>query len=196
MVKVRFMGDNMVLLTPKEGDHMEDIIKLNKDWFVSVFKDVEPWSEACVANHRLVWVRCYGLPISLWTKECLTKVVGEAASVVTIDEATLSWENLEFARFQVRMSLSCKEGVVKAFQINGKAFNISLVEEEPLQGVGVCNCPVNHYDSSDSVSSMESFVEETIFSSRSSDDGDETVMTVVFYGNRRRPRKETKFVLR
>ena len=34
---MRCMGDNMVLLTPKEGHKMEDIIKLNKEWFVSVF---------------------------------------------------------------------------------------------------------------------------------------------------------------
>ena len=132
MVKVRFMGDNMVLLTPKEDVLMEDIVKLNKDWFVSVFKDVEPWYEACVADHILVWVRCYGLPIPLWTKECLTKVVGEVALVVPIDDATLSWENLEFARFQVRNLLSCEVGVLKTFRINGQVFNISLVEEEPM----------------------------------------------------------------
>jgi len=27
----------MVLLTPKDGEQMEELIKLNKDWFESVF---------------------------------------------------------------------------------------------------------------------------------------------------------------
>jgi len=173
MVKARFMGDNMVLLTPKEDFHMEDFVKLNKDWVVSAFKDVEPWYEACVADHRLVRVRCYGLPIPLWTKECLTKVVGEVATVVAIDDATLSWENLDFSRFQVRKPVFCEVGGLKTFRINGQVFNISLVEEEPMEGVGVCNCTMNHSDSLDSFYSMGSFVEETIFSSKFGDEGGE-----------------------
>jgi len=185
MVKARFMGDNMVLVTPKEDVHMEDFVKLNKDWFVSVFKDVEPWYEACIADHILVWVRCYGLPIPLWIKECLTKVVGEVATVVAIDDATLSWENLEFARFQVHKPVYCEVRVLKAFRINGQVFNISLVEEEPMKGVGVCNCTMNHSDSLDSFSSMGSFVEETIFSSKFGDEGVRTVTRTVVYGDRR-----------
>jgi len=132
------MGDNMVLLTPKEGLWMEDIVKLNKDWFVSVFEDVEPWSESYVASHKLVWVRCYGLPLSLWNKECLSKVIGEVASLVGIDEATTKWENLEYARIQVRALKSCKAEMSKAFRINGQVYNICLVEEDPRQEGRVC----------------------------------------------------------
>jgi len=36
------MGDNLVLLTPKEGERMEDLIKLNKEWFDNVFEVIEP----------------------------------------------------------------------------------------------------------------------------------------------------------
>jgi len=60
------MGDNLVLLTPKDGDRMEDIIKHNNEWFVSLFYDIEPWSESHVAEHKIVWVRCYGIPLTLW----------------------------------------------------------------------------------------------------------------------------------
>ena len=55
-IKLRFMGDNLVLLTPKDGDRMEDIIKLNNEWFVSLFYDIAP----CV--------RCYVIPLTLWNK--------------------------------------------------------------------------------------------------------------------------------
>jgi len=30
MIKIRYMGDNLALLTPDEGERMEDLIKLNK----------------------------------------------------------------------------------------------------------------------------------------------------------------------
>jgi len=130
------MEDNLVLLTPKECERMKDIIKLNNEWFASVFDDIEPWSESYVASHKVVWVRCYGLPLPLWNKDCLSKVVGEVMSLVTIDETTSSWENLEYARIQVRLLKSCKVGVANDFLINGQVYNISLVEEEPSQGGG------------------------------------------------------------
>jgi len=38
---------------------------------------VEPWSENHVAGHKMVWVRYYGLPFSLWNEDCFAKVVGE-----------------------------------------------------------------------------------------------------------------------
>lgn len=36
MVKVRYFGD-MTLLTAKEGERVEDLIKLNKEWFERIF---------------------------------------------------------------------------------------------------------------------------------------------------------------
>jgi len=67
-IKLTFMGDNLVLLMPKDGDRMEDIIKLNNEWFVSLFYDIKPWSESHVAEHKIVWVRCYGTPLTLWSE--------------------------------------------------------------------------------------------------------------------------------
>jgi len=54
MVRVRYMGDNLVLLTPREGDNMDELINLNKEWFESVFHYIEPWSAKHVAGHKVV----------------------------------------------------------------------------------------------------------------------------------------------
>jgi len=77
---------------------MKDIIRINKKWFESVFEVIESWSDAHVASHKIIWVRCYGLPISLWSMDCFSKVVGEVASLVDVDKATEEWDNLEYAR--------------------------------------------------------------------------------------------------
>lgn len=42
MVRARFLGDDLVLLTPKEGEVMEDIMNINKEWFDSVFISINP----------------------------------------------------------------------------------------------------------------------------------------------------------
>jgi len=65
MVRVRSLGDNLALLTPREGEDMEELVQLNREWFDSVFLSIVPWSAAHVVNHKVVWVRCFGLPISL-----------------------------------------------------------------------------------------------------------------------------------
>jgi len=76
MVRVRFLGDNRAFLTPKEGESMEELINLNKEWFESVFQTIVPWSEEYVVGHKVVWVRCFGLPLAFWNKDCFYKVVG------------------------------------------------------------------------------------------------------------------------
>jgi len=98
LVRVRSLGDNLALLTPREGVNMKEVIDLNKGWFESVFQKIEPWTEESIAEHRVVWVRCYGLPLPLWTKACFSKIVGEEASLVSIDATTVMWENLSFMR--------------------------------------------------------------------------------------------------
>jgi len=48
IIKIRYMGDNMVLLIPNEGERMEDIIKLNKECFEGVFDLIDPfWRLDC-----------------------------------------------------------------------------------------------------------------------------------------------------
>jgi len=64
MVRLRALRDNLVLLTPREGENMENIIKRNSEWFDSVFESLKPWSVSSGPSHKSVWVRCYGLPLS------------------------------------------------------------------------------------------------------------------------------------
>jgi len=49
MVRVTFLGDNLVLLTPKEGEQMDELLNLNKEWFKSVFEVINQRSELFVA---------------------------------------------------------------------------------------------------------------------------------------------------
>jgi len=99
-------------------------------------------------------------------------VVGEVASLVKIDESTRLWENLEFARLQVRLRKACKVDMVKEFRINGQVCNIVITEEISSKERGGCSCHNDHYASSDSISTSDTVVEETYHSGRSSDKGD------------------------
>jgi len=173
MVRARFMGDNLVLLTPREGEAMENIMKLNKRWLESMFSSVSPWSFSSRASHRIISVRCYGLPLPMWNKECLAKVMGvlsREAAVIFVDEATLTWEVLEYARVQVRVQNGISARWARKVQINDHLCSV-LVEEEPNDCLGWGCKEISHWDdSSDSVSSSETYVEETAFSVRSGEE--------------------------
>jgi len=169
---VRFLGDSLALLNPREGENMGDIIKLNREWFDNFFTSIKPWSVSSVADHKIVWVRCYGLPLSFWNKECFAKVLGESTTLVSVDTSTLLWENLEYARLQVRSRLSCNTRTVKSTQINNHTCSILTEEEAPVNYGGLHMDNHCDLDSSDSVSSTETYVKETILSTKSCEEGE------------------------
>jgi len=160
-VKLRYMGDRLALITPIVEESMEALINLNKVWFENLFDYIEPWSENHMADHKLVWVRCYGLPLSLWNEDCFAKVVGETASLVSVDNSTLIWEYLEFARLQVRILKNCNARLKKDMRINNNIYNIFIEEENPSAKGILCKCSAYGFGSSDSASSMDTYVEET-----------------------------------
>jgi len=65
MIRVKYMEDNLVLLTPKEGEQMEDLIKLNKEWFESVFEVIDPCQNPMYQARKL-----YGLDAMVYPFHC------------------------------------------------------------------------------------------------------------------------------
>ena len=88
-------------------------------------------------------------------------MVGEVATLVSIDESTTLWENLEYARLQVRLLKNYIARVSKNMRINGQTLSIFIEEEHPAKPGDQCTCHRNFFYSSDSVSSSETYVEET-----------------------------------
>jgi len=63
-------------------------------------------------------------------------VVGESTSLIAIDDTTLLWENLEFARLKVRIENNCFVRVAKKMRINNQVLSISIEDECPKVSVG------------------------------------------------------------
>ena len=147
--------------------------KVNNEWVESTFESFKPWSASSGPSHKVVWVRCYGLPLPLWNEECFTKLIealAPSAMLVGIDSYTKAWGNLEFARLQIRI-LKCERArMPECVRINNQLCNI-LIEEENPGWVGVSGRIVTPSSvSSESVSSSETYIEETIFSGMEGED--------------------------
>jgi len=65
-------------------------------------------------------------------------VVDEEATLISIDNATLLWKNLQFARLKIRLENDRYVRVAKKMRINDKMLSISIVEELPVSTTDQC----------------------------------------------------------
>lgn len=86
-----------------------------------------------------MWVRCRGIPLKFWSNQCFDLVGSLIGIFIEVDEATTSWEALEFARLRIRMSLGALTNLVKAVRINDVLCQISF-EEESYAEVTMVGC--------------------------------------------------------
>lgn len=91
-------------------------------------------------------------------------MVGEVASLVSVDKDTENWENIEYARMRVRLLRSCKASLNKDIKTNGVIYSVIIEEEAICGNEGKCKDIHNPSDLLDSASTMGSYVEETLFS--------------------------------
>jgi len=62
-LRLRHLGDRMMLLSRNEEHNLEEIIE-NKSWLERWFALFSPWQPQMVLGHRLVWIRVCGIPRS------------------------------------------------------------------------------------------------------------------------------------
>ena len=137
-IKVKFLGGFHVLLKGENEMTIKDAIEENKEWFEEIFDTIIPWNEQFVAVDKLVWVRCRGLPLKLWNYDCFKHITALLGTLVEIDEATLALEEMEYARFIIRVSVGCEAKITSYMKINEVLYQVSVVEECTIPDYKLC----------------------------------------------------------
>jgi len=65
----------------------------------------------------------------LWTVDCFQKVLGKVGTLIDVDETTLNWECVEFARLKVRLAVVSTVHICEEVWINDRVYQISVEEE-------------------------------------------------------------------
>jgi len=104
-IRVRNMDDKQVLLTAQDGVKLCDIIEINNEALSKIFEMIQPSSDGVAVGNKIVWTRCRGIPLCLWTVEYFKKIVWKVGMLVDVDETTLNWERLDCARLKVRLAV-------------------------------------------------------------------------------------------
>jgi len=113
-------------------------------------------------GNKIVWLRIRGLPLELWGRECFEKVITHMGIIISIDNETLLWHNLEYARVQMRLSLHSDVKMKARIKINGTLCPVLVEEELSLCASQRCCWRVKHEsgcneDASSKASSFKGF---------------------------------------
>jgi len=87
-IHIRYLGDNAVLLTGESKEDVLSLIEANKAWLETVFESIVHWENHKVVGNNIRWARIWGVPISLWSRECFEKIIATMGTVVDVDMKT------------------------------------------------------------------------------------------------------------
>jgi len=161
-IKMRYLGDKQVLLTSHNGVPLSEITAASKESLGKLFVTLKPWGECKVVGHKVVWSRCRGLPLNLWTVDCFREILGNVGTIVELDDDTLNCDRVEYARFKVRVTVACKVQVCQDFWINDRVYQVSLEDASSLVECDKSSSWYKVDDCSDASSAMETRVGDSL----------------------------------
>ncbi|KAL9315723.1 hypothetical protein ACSQ67_016724 [Phaseolus vulgaris] len=121
-IRVRYLGGRVCALVGGIGWDDSKTLKNNKETMGALFESIIPWEESFAVDEKVVWVRCGGLPLSMWNRGCFERVAAQVGSLVEVDGSTPEFEDLEFARLRINDILS------------------PIVLEEEIPSLNTCGC--------------------------------------------------------
>ncbi|CAL0316838.1 unnamed protein product [Lupinus luteus] len=123
------LGGNLVLLVPKAGESVKKVLSEAPTWSAKIFCSVYPWSSECVADERLVWIRCFGLPLHAWNEGVFGQIAKVFGTLVEVDEASIRKVCLEFCRMLIQTPSWSRIEDSLIVNILDKEFTIHVREE-------------------------------------------------------------------
>lgn len=145
-VRVRYMGDKLVLLTGEEGANVNEIWSQAETWLNETFEAIYPWSPNLTPEQRIIWLRCEGIPLHLWKVQFFQDLIKEVGEVIAVAGETSEFSRLDAARICVRTLVMEPIFVHYKMQIKDRVYNIRIMEE--LACYGTCRGGCNDYQSS------------------------------------------------
>ncbi|RZB52059.1 hypothetical protein D0Y65_048470 [Glycine soja] len=102
-VSLKYMGDNLVLILGLCKEQVHNLCTAKEENFLSIFKSIQSWNNSIVSTSRLVWLKCYGVPISLWNANCFSKLFRDLGELLLVDQELLLLKRVDFTRILVSL---------------------------------------------------------------------------------------------
>lgn len=129
MIKVTSMGGNVCLPEEITEGFIEDLISDGELWWKEWFFDIRRWCDKEVEDTRVVWIRCFGIPIHVWTSEFFVSLANHFGVFICVDEHMANGRCLDVARIMVCVGIGFKTPDELNLDIDGNSFTVFLRED-------------------------------------------------------------------
>lgn len=128
-VKLRYMGDSVVLVQNMSEWPQKEMIKQMDELFSHCFEWLRPWEPRDVCEKKRVWSAWRGIPLHAWNERFFQLASGELGTFIKVDEDTTNKVRLNVAR--VLLSVPFYKDINRCItvQIEGRSYTIKIVEE-------------------------------------------------------------------
>jgi len=119
VMRLRYLGEEFVLLSCDEEGLIEKLLEEGKDWFTGLFSSIVTWDDSFTVNERYAWVKCRGIHLHLWSRHCFERVGALVVKAVEVDQTTKAREVLEYVRLRISILVGISPCEKKEVSING-----------------------------------------------------------------------------
>ncbi|CAL0322838.1 unnamed protein product [Lupinus luteus] len=109
-----------------------DLINMELDWCSALFRSISNWHPRLKTMEKIIWVRCWGVPVMAWTEEFFKFLAESVGVFVKVDDITLNMARVDFGR--VLLSTNSMAPINKFLKVvcGSFEFDITLMEENPM----------------------------------------------------------------
>ncbi|KAK7244179.1 hypothetical protein RIF29_38997 [Crotalaria pallida] len=130
--KGNFHGGKMMLL---QGKNREELLKVEKEWFDSMFADIRKWSPTTLPREIFVWIQCFGVPPQAWEEEFFSMLAKRWGKLVELESKTKSKERMDIGSFFMATSFMDKIDTLLKVKVGDVMVDIRMIED-PLETLG------------------------------------------------------------
>ncbi|GAU41797.1 hypothetical protein TSUD_379350 [Trifolium subterraneum] len=165
--KVNAFGFMKVLLWSDKVGEVKEVVE-SVGWWCSLFSRVVPWSSNLVTNHRVTWLRCFGVPLHAWGNDLFRALAFKFGRFIEVDIKTRQMLRCDEARIKIVTGDKKVIDSSMAVKVKGQRFEIRVIED-----TGACE------DDGRRLDGVFRRGEEEISSKASSDGGGVSVVAAV-----------------
>ncbi|WRX16597.1 protein of unknown function DUF4283 - like 9 [Theobroma cacao] len=117
-VRVRTMGEGLVVVSFDDDEDMQCLLSLNKEIFSLWFEDIKPYYEWLEERKLLVWVKLEDIPFFLWQKAFFEVIDNSWGRLVKVDEDTE--EKRRFTCVMILVEVPCKSKITPIVKVEAE----------------------------------------------------------------------------
>ena len=125
----KYIGDDMILLLGLTDEQARNLMDDQVAGQESIFYSMEKWNPSLRPGHRLTWVRCWGIPLSVLDIRHIKQITAGLGEALIVEDDVENLRQLDVARVLIKTSWSPLINHTVSVHMQGEILNVYIIEE-------------------------------------------------------------------